>query len=171
MFLKLKAQPIEGTSFRENSPITAYSTCREVRDILQTIFLKTGKKANNKGSLLSTPPPFFNTKKKKKIKCQILHNTAIWYSLYGNLQLINNNSKNRAVCLVSSSYELDNKECRAPHYQDSCVAIEILHDYLHNSSNLYYVTLSSSLFAFFSLSLSLFYNFLLVSSVWYTTCK
>lgn len=77
MFLKLKAQPIEGTSFRENSPITAYSTCREVRDILQTIFLKTGKKANNKGSLLSTPPPFFNTKKKKKMKCQILHNTAI----------------------------------------------------------------------------------------------
>lgn len=76
MFLKLKAQPIEGTSFRENSPITACSTCREVRDILQTFFFKTGKKANNKGSLLSTPP-FFNTKKKIKIKCQILHNTAI----------------------------------------------------------------------------------------------
>lgn len=76
MFLKLKAQPIEGTSFRENSPITACSTCREVRDILQTIFLKTGKKANNKGSLLSTPL-FLIPKKKKKIKCQILHNTAI----------------------------------------------------------------------------------------------
>lgn len=62
MFLKLKAQPIEGTSFRENSPITAYSTCREVRDILQTIFLKTGKKANNKGSL----PPLFLIPKKIK---------------------------------------------------------------------------------------------------------
>lgn len=74
MFLKLKAQPIVGTSFRENSPITACSTCREVRDILQTIFLKTGKKANNKGSL---PPLFLIQKNKIKIKCQILHNTAI----------------------------------------------------------------------------------------------
>lgn len=132
-------------------------------------FFKNGKKSKQQ-RLSTLYPPFFNTKKKKKIKCQILHNTAIWYSLYGNLQLINNNSKNRAVCLVSSSYELDNKECRAPHYQDGCVAIEILHDYLHNSSNLYYVTLSSSLFAFFFF-LSLFYNFLLVSSVWYMTCK
>lgn len=152
MFLKLKAQPIVGTSFRENSPITAYSTCREVRDILQTIFLKTGKKQTTKA--LYSLPPLFLIPKKKKIKCQILHNTAIWYSLYGNLWLIYINSKNRAVCLVSSSYELDNKECRAPHHRDGCVAIEILHDYLHNSSNLYYVTLSSSLFAFFSLSLA-----------------
>lgn len=170
MFLKLKAQPIEGTSFRENSPITAYSTCREVRDILQTIFLKTGKKANNKGSLLSTPP-FFNTKKKKKLNvkyCIIQLSDIHYMAIYNWLKIT---AKIGPVCLVSSSYELDNKECHAPHHRDGCVAIEILHDYLHNSSNLYYVTLSSSLFAFFFLSLSLFYNFLLVSSVWYTTCK
>lgn len=80
MFLKLKAQPIVGTSFRENSPITAYSTCREVRDILQTIFLKTGKKANNKGSLHSTAPPFFNTKKKKlNVKYCIIQLSDIHY--------------------------------------------------------------------------------------------
>lgn len=121
-------------------------------------FFKNGKKSKQQRLSTLYPPLFLIPKKKKKIKCQILHNTAIWYSLYGNLQLINNNSKNRAVCLVSSSYELDNKECRAPHHRDGCVAIEILHDYLHNSSNLYYVTLSSSLFAFF-FSLSLFLQF------------
>lgn len=125
-------------------------------------FFKNGKKSKQQRLSTLYPPPFFNTKKKKKIKCQILHNTAIWYSLYGNLQLINNNSKNRAVCLVSSSYELDNKECHAPHHRDGCVAIEILHDYLHNSSNLYYVTLSSSLFAFF-FSLSRFFT---ISCLW-----
>lgn len=124
------------------------------------VFLKTGKKANNKGSLLSTPP-FFNTKKIKKlnVKYCIIQLSDIHYMAI----LIKNNSKNRAVCLVSSSYELDNKECRAPHYQDGCVAIEILHDYLHNSSNLYYVTLSSSLFAFF-FSLSRF--FFTISCLW-----
>lgn len=55
MFLKLKAQPIEGTSVRENSPIIAYSTCRKVRDILQTNFMEKRQKKQTTKALYSYP--------------------------------------------------------------------------------------------------------------------